>query len=719
MSELILFKPKHGFEHKRNLANFIEICFTYPHLSPQRSSQGDYDYGSAYWTGVVNFTKLGVNSRKRGKELELDGSIMPFAKAYFTYQQSHARTGTKNESKALRVIEQVMLQTHGTADITQLTPTVLDNAAQLARESYSPQAAYHCGRELEIMCRFLCENKMVKRFTWKNPLKRAEDTVDKVGVKGKEYRERKLPSDEALEAIAEIFSLGEEVLSPRDIFTSSCIALLMAAPARGSELFYLNADCIEVAKDAKGKNQLGLRWFSGKGFGYEVEWVPECMWDVVREAVKRLRNLSAKARAFAKSVEENKHFLPYPADINLNDRLTIEQVSLALGVDVSLFEECTVVKGEAIIKVGRKTRKGKGLTYNLLKRYGIARKHHEVTLAELNYIVHTKIRDEGFPYIAFRNGSGIKIRWSEALFAQMKNAFHTSKLTSATELWMPRIGTLNEDLAPTKKKNKDGDGMTNQLSLFERHGYQSMTVLSHQLRHLLNTMAKVGGMSDTLLTRWSGRADPKQTRVYNHQSPEQLNAKVRAINRVNNDNSGLGIAEFLVATPETLQEINADANITAHITEFGVCIHSYVLSPCEKHRDCVNCEEQVCEKGDDEKLQRLKDKLVQEEMLLIGDQQAVDSGLVNAKAFLNKRKLTIERCKGLIEKLEDDSIPDGSLIKLAIEKVSRLDNALDINGKKRLPKFDVPKKAFSPASSTETLRMKPKALERLKAIKGR
>ncbi|MCF7718679.1 integrase [Aeromonas jandaei] len=718
MSELINFKPRHEFEHKQNLADFIKLCESYPHLPPMKNSQEKYNYDSAYWTGVVNFTKLGVNARKRGKEFELDESIMPFAKAYFTFQQSHAPTKPKNESKALRVIELAMLRAHGTVDITQVNSAILDNAAQLARENYAPQAAYHCGVELEVMSRFLCEKKIVKNFTWKNPVKRGEDTIEKVGEKGKQYRDKKLPNDDALVAIAEIFSLGEVNLSPRDIFTTSCIALLMAAPARGSELFYLNADCIEVAKDAKGKDQLGLRWFSGKGYGYEVEWVPECMWDVVKEAVARLRNLSAEARAFAKLVEEKINFLPCPTGVTLNEKLTREQVSSALGLDVSLFEEYVEVNGDTVVKKGLQTKKGQTLSNQLLKKYGIARRHHEVTMVELNEIVREKIKEGSFPYISFKTGDDIKIKWSDALFSQMSNAFHSIKSPSTTELWMPSIGTINEDLSTTKKKAKDGVSMTNQLSLFERHNYLSMKLLSHQLRHLLNTMAKLGGMSDTLLTRWSGRADPKQTRVYNHQTPEQLNKKIREITKSDDHYSNLGISELVFVTPETLQEINADANITAHVTEFGVCIHSYVLNPCEKHRDCVNCEEQVCEKGDDEKLKRLKEKLKYEETLLTGDQQAATNGLVNAEAFLNKRLLTIERCKALIEKLEDNSIPNGALIKLAIDKVSRLDKALDINGKNRLPKLDVSRDRISQSGTPEQMRTRPKSLDKLKAFGG-
>ena len=177
MSEIINFKPKHEFEHKRNLAEFIELCESYPRLPPIKNSQDKYNYNSAYWSGVANFTKLGVNSKKRGSEFELDKSIMPFAKAYFTYQQSHSPTKSKNELKALRVIELAMLRAHGSVDITLVKPTILDSAAQLARENYSPQAAYHCGAELEVMSNFLCENKIINNFTWKNPIKRGEDKV--------------------------------------------------------------------------------------------------------------------------------------------------------------------------------------------------------------------------------------------------------------------------------------------------------------------------------------------------------------------------------------------------------------------------------------------------------------------------------------------------------------------------------------------------------------
>lgn len=43
-----------------------------------------------------------------------------------------------------------------------------------------------------------------------------------------------------------------------------------------------------------------------------------------------------------------------------------------------------------------------------------------------------------------------------------------------------------------------------------------------------------------------------------------------------------------------------------YVTEYGYCVHDFSMLPCQKHRDCLNCNEQVCVKGDEEKLERSK-----------------------------------------------------------------------------------------------------------------
>jgi hypothetical protein len=64
---------------------------------------------------------------------------------------------------------------------------VLDEAAELARQHYSDGSAYHCGREIERLAKFVVENQLVPNAMqdWVNPIQRASD-------KNKTERRRKI-----------------------------------------------------------------------------------------------------------------------------------------------------------------------------------------------------------------------------------------------------------------------------------------------------------------------------------------------------------------------------------------------------------------------------------------------------------------------------------------------------------------------------------------------
>jgi len=628
-NNVLIFTPKFDRDAKRNLKDFISLSEALPSLNQEM------DYTSAYWKGAANFTKLGVSSQNREQDNLLDNSVIPFAKAYLVYRQTLNPTKAFNEMKALRAIEKVMVRVSGQVDVCALNSVVLDQAAQEIRESYSAQAAYHGGRHLEKLQRFLVDKKIVKPFTWKNPIKRGEDTVERVGKKGTEYRNKKLPDENALLALAEVFLLGEGHLAPRDIFTTSAMAILLAAPARASELFYLKEDCLYEDKDRNGNKAVGIKWYSGKGYGYEVEWVPSVMEDTVREAIKRLQKLSDGARKFSLSLEGKES----------EDLLVNQQKS--------------------------------------------------------------------FPYIQYKRGGNVKVKWSEGLFTLFQNQMHTRKSTRKEKLWMPNINTLNEDMAPTKKYKRNSDELSNVKSVFERHEYPSYTITSHQIRHLLTTIAKVNGMETGLLTKWAGRANEKHNRVYNHTLPEQYNQQLSTITgRDKGNNNSLLVVE--VVKPETIQEINTNASLTLHQTEFGVCIHDYIVSPCSKHRNCITCTEQVCVKGDEVKLERLKKRLASERSALDSDKEAMDEGTIGADRHYNKRLETIKYCSELIEKLTDNNLPDGSLIKVSSDQeMSHLDKAMDINYKKRLPKIEKNRKP-----GVQPFERAPKALAKLKLLRG-
>ncbi|ATX80170.1 hypothetical protein Ga0123461_1757 [Mariprofundus aestuarium] len=626
---VLIFTPKFERDAIRNLNDFISFAESLPPLNQEM------DYASAYWKGAANFTKMGVSSRNRGPENILDGSIVPFAKAYLIYSQTLNPAKTLNEMKALRAIEKVMVRAHGKVDICTLNSTMLDQAAQEIRESYSTQAAYHGGIHLEKLQRFLVVKKIIKSFTWLNPIKRGEDTIEKVGKKGVENRNKKLPDENGLQALAEMFALGEEHLAPRDIFTTSAMAILMAAPARASELFYLKEDCLHEDVDRNGNKALGIKWYSGKGYGHEVEWVPSVMEETVREAVKRLQKLSAGARKFALYLEAGR-----------------DSEKLLVGQKLPL------------------------------------------------------------PYIKYKRGKDVKVRWSEGLFTLFEHQLSAKIQTKTNKLWMPDINTLNEDLAPTKKKKRGTDELSNVKSVFERYKYPSYKVTSHQMRHLLTTIAKVNGMETELLTKWAGRANEKHNRVYNHTLPEHYNQQYSLIAGREKGSNNLSTIEII--KPETIQEINTSASLTLHQTEFGVCIHDYIISPCSKHRNCVTCTEQVCIKGDEVKVERLKMRLASEQSLLESDKAAMDEGSIGADRHYNKRLETIKYCSELIDRLTDDNLPDGTLIKLSSAlDMSHLDKALDINHKKRLPKIEKNRK-----SGAQPLNRPPHALAKLKMLRG-
>jgi hypothetical protein len=698
MSDVIIFKAKADIDAEQNLKNFIEFAQKLPALNEE------IEYDSPRWKGIASFTKFGVPSQNPDVANQLDPSIMSFAKAYLVYSQTQNRTKNPNEMKALRAIEAAMLKSHGSVDITQINSAVLDNAAQITREALGEGTAYHGGSHLQKLQNFLANKHIIPNFSWKNPIKRGSDVVEKVGEEGAANREKKLPDEDALLALAEIFSLGEGNLTGRDIFTTSAMSILLCAPARASELFYLKSDCLHYDKDSDKKQAVGYKWYSGKGFGHEVEWIPEVMVPTAEKAIERLKAISKPSREWAEKMEKvveavNSGEIPlFPRHVHCPDvasdstLLTLVQVANAMGYPVNVPDMSFYThKAKSFLKSRGFTVKGWKSTD---KKY---------CLSDLLPKLIARL-PKGFPYVSYKTGKNVEVKWSQALFSLHTNQLSSKSQTIVTELFIPTIHTLNEDLAKTKKKNKGK--ISSVRSVFERHNYPSSYVMtSHQLRHMLSTIAKLNGMKEQVLTKWAGRADEKHNRVYNHTTPQQYKKTAALIQQRKNNDGNLRLREFEISTPETLQEINTRSAQTAHVTEFGACVHDYIMSPCSKHRDCINCEEQVCVKGDEEKLVRLNKRLEREKILIEGDKNAVEDGLLNADRHYQKRLTTIQRCEELIGILSDENVPDGSVVKLSIASASHLDQVMDKNHKKRLPKMEKHKKEESVISTK-----KPRAL---------
>ena len=623
MAEMFHFAIQSNRTADENLSEFIRMC-----RNDLTLLGSDLNWESWSWPGI-QFTKLGTQSRGCTVKDALDCSFIDFSKAYFRYQQSHKPTGTKNESKALKAIESALLQLKGNAAISGLDIATLDEAALFGRNHYSAMAAYQCGRELQRLARFVTTKRLIDTdlSTWKHPIKKPLDVAIQTGLKAKAIHDKKMPAQEALDAMAEIFSNDPQ--NPKDIFTSCTFALTMCAPVRISEILELPEDCEVEDLDSTGVMRYGWRFFAGKGYGGDIKWIPTVMVPIAKEALRRIRVLTEEARKLATWIENNPElFYRHTSCPNVSENapLSVEQAAQALGL--------TSMNGT-----------------------GLSAAYGENTLSSLSKYVKAR-QPEGFPWLSKKNG----VRYSDALFCMTRNVLHDRRGVSPVILWAPDANVYNNDLSP-----RESLGTDSHENIFDRYGYktidgESLKLTSHQARHLLNTIANRGGLSQDQIAKWSGRADQKQNRVYNHMSEFEMVAKAEELD------TSLSLfgpsGEVVQNAPITTQEFNLNERGAVHITEFGACVHDYTMSPCEKFRDCLNCQEQVCVKGDCVRQDRIKARLDEVEKDYAAAKDAIAQGFSGADRWFEHQEKTVMRLRQLVEILENPEVPDGSQIKL-------------------------------------------------------
>ncbi len=414
----------------------------------------DIRFDENYWKGEVNFVKTGISSKDRLSENLLHHSILEFAKAYIKYQKIKSKLKTQDTILSIRAIEQICLDRYGEVDLTKLAIADFDLAAENAKVNYKASSAYHVGRQLKILLDFLRQLKIVVLPEWKNPIKKPSEKSIVLDAESEEHRASKLPDEDAIFALADIFSRKDSELSDRDIFVTSAVSLLLAAPERASELFFLKHNCIHeeevqtlskssLGLTADGSNietVLGIRWYAQKNYGHDIKYIPSVMIPTVKRAIERLIRMSEKPRHLAYLLETSDKFPRHELcpDVRDHQLLKRSEVLMAMGFDASLLD----------------ARQANNSGRQFLITRDIPISDYEVSLNDLNIILRRRL-PQGFPYVPFKTGNGVKVKWSEALFCSFANQFHSDKLTIFSELWMPHIDTLNEDLSPTKKRRKD------------------------------------------------------------------------------------------------------------------------------------------------------------------------------------------------------------------------------------------------------------------------
>lgn len=584
----------------------------------------------------IKFTKLSNN--KRHNEI-MNYNFIDFAKLYIASEcLNKPITKIHHSLFALRLLEHTLGILLLDANINNIDLNVLDESIRMIDHKYSDGWRYKVGRAIDRISDFLVKYNLTYKniHLWKNPIKQ---NMEYFLYDGSSKHSKKMPSELALNIFAEIFS--QPLVHKRDILTTSIVALLISAPSRISEVLALPANCYITEDTKNGETKYGLRFWAGKGYGGDIKWIVSAMAPITKKAIERILSLTVKSRAFARLME-------------------LDFTQFHKKTRYSSFSEEYLLSKEQVAELLSDKKHSRNDSDRLLRSLTLKRKDFSYSIKTLWQELQSRL-PENFPWYDKQKN----IRYSNLLFLFFRNTFHSRNSESLIQLYHPGANFIHQDTYYEKSRK----------TIFQRHGYTNenggdIYFTSHQIRHLLNTLAQRRGLTEEEIAKWSGRANPLQNRVYNHRSDEEILEQFESLQSENYSISD----QLTISDPLTKETYLSIGHSAVHTTEFGYCVHDYTISPCEKFRDCINCSEQICIKGCSDSLDRLKTRLLDTEQLIEkvtseADNQDQDLGRDRWLTFHLKTK---ERLQELIAILENKDIPDNSFIRLTNKSYSHL-----------------------------------------------
>lgn len=479
--------------HEKIINNFI--------IANKREVEnlGKFEWGNSSWGGGITFfsgikVRMGNNSKKL-----MNNNIAEFAKAYIWHECFHDLSVAFRVLRLFRILEIAMVTMNKEVKISNIDHKILDEAMALAQGNFAISTAYKIYLDLRVFCSFMSKNRMLPEWItrWSYPFKAYDaytsSTMDSMGNLS---NQKKLPDEKVIDFVGKIFSSNP--VNERDIFTSSIFALLLCAPSRISEIMLLEDDCEVIVEDSNGISRYGLRFLSLKGYGYNIKWIPDCMVHVASKAIMRLKKLTRNARVVSRLIKAG--------EINLYESL-----------NKCAFDIITI---DDIHKLG----------------FSI----NQINISQENLKFLSKIKDGTISVKAF---------W---IYIERKNVNSENINANLCSINHNLLNSIKgADIFTTIKTSPKcfrADFRTDNINnIFHRnmHFNCAAPVLifhSHQIRHLLNTIAQRSVLSEIQIAQWSGRRSVKQNAVYDHMSHDELSELSRKL-LDRNTNEGIKISE--------------------------------------------------------------------------------------------------------------------------------------------------------------------------------
>jgi hypothetical protein len=687
--EIFVFKPLAELTGEGNIQKFISLCRKRSTAlnACHQFEKDTWDVSDFLAEGRKNYNLLFL--REKSPFIEPLGS---FAKAFVAYAYARrpmAASPIEDYIRAFRALDAACAQQIKPFRMATISGATFNAAAQrLQTQGLKDSTLGKIYGKLAKIAEFLNSNLMVAApFVWKAPkvTNRPENIL--VGQAGDEARAKKLPSKAALEAIPHIFHAAntdpESTVSVR--VASAYCALLMCNPSRSAELLSQPAD-MAIEAFSESNSGFGLRWWPKKGGAPIVKPILTPLVDVAKLAIESVRQATEPARQLACWYEENPGRMYLPPD--LEDLRAKEFLSY---------------RDIALIFLGEYNHAARSLIAYWVAKHSVP--HVPIELIQnpsynKKFIRFTDIEKailaqlpRGFPYLTPLR------RYSELLFLNLGMSLRERRM-GIRILFSPV--TYNQLISALGGSDKI-------VSIFDEYGFTEtdgsrITVRSHQFRHWLNTLAQLSGVSQLDIALWSGRKDVSQNAAYNHVTAEQRIEMMRAV--IGDAKRATGsMALTPKAIPIERAEYVAQKIPTAHVTDFGYCVHDFSLLPCQLHRDCMFCNDHICVKGDIAAEERLLAKLEESRRLLDASRVALNEKEYGADRWVQHNQEIAARMQSLVDLLQDPKLPAGALIQMANpEAPSRLKSALESRVKLEVSyPYGKPKDAEKNAKHIETL----------------
>lgn len=385
-----------------------------------------------------------------------------------------------------------------------------------------------------------------------------------------------------------------------------------------------------------------LRWWPAKGGEIFLKTIHPEFVDIAKDSIKKLKTLTDDARKVSLWYENNpdKLFLPDgTAHLRGEEWLTMSDLAAILGSKNAKNAKHWCIY-TAKIKISSDDR---------------------VRFSDVQQKI-LSLLPNNFPI--FSEYSGLK--YSEALFPILKNQLHPGRNAMLCMIEIPSLNTVNYGLGSRVKHGS--------MSIFTRFGFTEpdgspIKISTHQFRHLLNTIMQRNRMSQLVIAKLSGRVNIKQNADYDHTSADEMLDIIQT--KIGNNNEMFfplaKIPEYLPISRDEFARLKAP---TVHISDIGVCIHDFVMSPCQKFRKCIKCEDLICVKGDPQKAARLKEHLEEARNCLKRAEEAFAEDFSGSDLWIEMYKETVERYEQLNAFMENQKIPNGAIIQLAPPKMN-------------------------------------------------